>query len=249
MFIYAEQRFFRMLPLKGKVAIITGGTKGIGKGIADELSSLGAKVVVSARNKTRTKHYFCKCDVSKYEEAQELARKTIKKFRKIDILVNNAGIYPFKSLKDMTEKDWDLVINVNLKGVFNCTKAVIPFMMKKKYGKIVSLASIAGYELGYDGLVHYCAAKAGVAGFTKAAAVELSKYKINVNAIAPGLILTPGVREGIDKAGIKAMVQGIPMKRAGLPKDIAETAAFLASDESEYLTGQTIVVDGGITIQ
>ena len=229
--------------LKGKVAIVTGGTKGIGKGIADKFASLGAKVVVSARNKEKTKHYFVRCDVSKFDDAQNLAKETIKKYKKIDILVNNAGIYPFVEFKNMTEEQWDQVIDVNLKGVFNCTKAVVPYMMKRKYGNIVNISSIAGSKIGFPNLIHYCAAKAGIVGFTRAAALEFAPYKIDVNAIAPGAIITPGTKGVLSDK----MVQAIPEKRAGKPVDIANAAAFLASDDSDYITGQLIVVDGGWT--
>lgn len=235
--------------LKGKVAIVTGGTKGIGKGIADKLSELGSKVIVSSRNKIPTKHHFIKCDVSNYAEAQNLAKEVIKKFKKIDILINNAGIYPFVSFKDMTEQQWDQVIDINLKGIFNCTKAVLPYMMKGNYGKIVNISSIAGFKIGFPNLVHYCASKAGVSGFTKSAALEFAPYKINVNAIAPGAISTPGVKEGLDKEQKENIIKIIPEGRMGKPIDIAEVAAFLASDSSEYITGQTIVVDGGYTDQ
>ena len=235
--------------LKGKVAIVTGGTKGIGKGIADALDKYGSKVVVSARKPEKSKHHFVRCDVSSFKDAENLAKETIKKYGRIDILVNNAGIYPFVSLDKMTEEQWDDVININLKGVFNCTKAVIPFMIKKRYGKIINIASIAGTQVGFPNLVHYCASKGGIMGFTKAAALDLAQYKINVNAIAPGAILTPGTEKGLDKEAITHLIQAIPEKRMGKPIDIAETAAFLASDASEYITGQTIVVDGGYTDQ
>jgi len=234
--------------LKGKVAVVTGGTMGIGKGIADKLSSYGAKVVVCARQEVKTKHHFIQCDVSDYNQAQRMVEQTIKKFKKIDILVNNAGIFPFVSLKDMTEQQWDQVLNVNLKGVFNFTKAVIPHMMERKYGKIVSIASVAGVVVGYPNLVHYCASKAGIAGFTRAAALELAPFKINVNAVAPGSILTPGEKKlGMDETTAAQVIRQIPEARMGKPADIAETVAFLVSDSSSYITGQTIVVDGGMT--
>jgi 3-oxoacyl-[acyl-carrier protein] reductase len=239
----------KKLSLKDKVAIVTGGTKGIGKGIADVLSRKGAKVVISAKNKLESKHYFIKCDVSNYQDAQTLIKETLKKYKKIDILINNAGIYPFVPLKDMTEEQWDNVIKVNLKGTFNCTKAVLPFMIKNKYGKIVNIASIAGTKVGFPNLVHYCASKGGIEGFTMAAALDLAQYKINVNAVAPGAILTPGTKKGLDKKATANLIQAIPEKRMGKPIDIAETVAFLASDASEYITGQTIVVDGGYTDQ
>jgi len=234
--------------LKGKVAIVTGGTMGIGKGIADALSRYGAKVVVCARHEEKSKHFFVQCDVSSSKDVKKLIDETIKKYKKIDILVNNAGIFPFVSLKDMTEEQWDQVINVNLKGVFNCTKAAIPYMMKRKYGKIINIASIAGVSVGFPGLVHYCASKAGIMGFTKAAALDLAPYKINVNAVAPGAILTPGESKmQMDKEAVTHLIQAIPERRMGKPVDIAETVAFLASDSSSYITGQTIVVDGGYT--
>lgn len=238
-----------MISLKGKVAIVTGGTKGIGKGIADKLSELGAKVIISARHKEKTKHHFMQCDVSDHEDAKKLVEEVLKKYKKIDILVNNAGIFPFVPLKDMTEEQWDEVICIDLKGVFNFTKAVLPFMMKKKYGKIISITSIAGTKVGFPGLVHYCSAKAGIGGFTKATALELACYKINVNAVAPGAIMTPGVSSGLDKKAQASLVQAIPERRMGKPVDIAETVAFLASDASQYITGQIIVVDGGYTDQ
>lgn len=239
-----EKRF-----LNGKVAIVTGGTKGIGKGIADVLSDYGAKVVVSARKQEKTKHYFVKCDVSKSQDTRNLVQETIKKYKTVDILINNAGIYPFVNLTEMTEPQWDEVINVNLKGVFNCTSAVLPYMTKKKYGKIINIASIAGVRVGFPNLVHYCTTKAGVMGFTKAAALDLAPFKINVNAVAPGAILTPGVKSGLNKEAISHLIQAIPEKRMGNPVDIAETVAFLASDAAEYITGETIVVDGGYTDQ
>lgn len=234
---------------KGKVAIVTGGTMGIGKGIADRLAARGAKIVISARHRSPSKHYFVRCDVSSYKEAQNLVQQAIKKYKKIDILVNNAGIYPFVSLKDMTEQQWDQVINVNLKGVFNCTKAVLPHMMKRKYGKIVNISSIAGHCVGFQGLAHYCTTKAGVVGFTKAAALDLAPYKINVNAVAPGAIETPGVSKALDKKARQMYISMIPARRMGKPSDIAEAVAFLASDAANYVTGHTIVIDGGLTDQ
>ena len=234
---------------KGKIAIVTGGTKGIGAAIADKLSSLGAKVIVCARNKTKSKHFFIECDVSNKENVDRMFYEVLKKFKRIDILVNNAGIYPEVELKDMTEVQWNQMMAVNLNGIFNCTKAVLHQMIKQNYGKIINLSSVAGSQLGFSGLVHYCTTKAGVVGFTKAAAIELAKYNINVNAIAPGLIHTPGVENLMNDLEIKSFVKIIPLKREGKPQDIAELAAFLASDSSSYMTGQTIVCDGGLTVK
>jgi 3-oxoacyl-[acyl-carrier protein] reductase len=233
--------------LKDKVALVTGGTMGIGKGIADKLSNYGAKVVVCARKESKTKYHFIKCDVSDFKDVQKMVDETIKKFKKIDILVNNAGIYPFNPLKDMTEQQWDLVIDINLKGVFNCTRAVIPHMIQHKYGKIISIASVEGVVVGSPGLVHYSASKAGVMGFTRAAALELAQYKINVNAVAPGAIQTPGVAKEENKEMVTQIIRQIPEARMGKPADIGEVVAFLASSASSYITGQTIIVDGGWT--
>lgn len=234
-------------PLAGKVAIVTGGTKGIGLAIANKLSSLGADVVVCARKPGKEKHACVQADVSNSKQVKNLVDYTIKKFKRIDILVNNAGIFPADSMEEMTEEQWNKVIDVDLKGVFNCTKAVMPYMIKQKYGKIVNLASIAAY-LGFANLTHYCAAKAGVSGFTRSAALELSKYGINVNAIAPGLIETPGVLDFMPAEGRSAFAKSVPLGRNGKPEDIAELAAFLAADASSYITGQTIIIDGGYTL-
>ncbi len=235
--------------LKGKVAIVTGGTSGIGEGIANKFKKEGAKVVVSARKKVKTKHHFIKCDVTNPEDVKNLVKETIKKYKKIDILVNNAGIYPFVEFKNMTEQQWDQVIDVNLKSLYRVTHEVLPHMIKRKSGKIISTASIAGTTVGYPNLVHYCASKAGVMGFTRGLALELAKLNIQVNAIAPGIIYTPGVKKGLDAKTIKALKNTVPAGRTGKPEDIAATAAFLASDESQYTTGQTLVVDGGFTNQ
>ncbi|HME87551.1 MAG TPA: SDR family NAD(P)-dependent oxidoreductase [Candidatus Nanoarchaeia archaeon] len=235
--------------LKGKVAIVTGGTKGIGLAIANKLKSEGATVVVCARSPGKKEKHTCvPADVSKMSDVQALVEFTIKKYKKIDILVNNAGIFPAVSFKDMTEQQWDQMMTVNLKGVFNCTKAVLPSMMARKYGKIINLSSIAG-QLGFPGLSHYCTTKAGVSGLTRALALELAEHNIRVNAIAPGLISTPGVDDFMNSQEQAAFVSSIPIKRIGKPEDIAELAAFLASDASDNITGQTIVSDGGTVLQ
>ncbi|MBS3088929.1 SDR family oxidoreductase [Candidatus Pacearchaeota archaeon] len=231
--------------LKGKIAIVTGGAKGIGKSIADKLIKEGAKVVVLDIEKAKTK-YSEICDVSKFDDVQKIISRVGKKFGRIDILVNNAGIYPFQNLAEMAEEEWDRVIDIDLKSVFNCTRAVLDFM--KKGGKIVNITSIAGSRIGFSGLTHYCAAKSGIVGFTRAAALELAPKKINVNAIAPGLIITPGVTSGLDKKGIESTVGMVPLKRAGQPEDIADAAVFLASSGADYITGETIAVDGGWTV-
>lgn len=235
---------FKDKPLKNKVAIVTGGTKGIGLAIADKLASLGAKVIVSAIHEEKTKHWFIHCDVSSSSDVMNVISQVIKKYKRIDILINNAGIFPNVPFKDMTEEQWDKVIDVNLKGTFLFTKAATPYMIMQKYGKIVNISSIASV-LGYAGLSHYCASKGGVSAFTRAVAVELAQYNIRVNAIAPGMIITPGVQENMNEEGLKQYEKGIPKGKAGMPNDIAELAAFLVSDASENILGQTIISDGG----
>lgn len=249
------------MKLKGKVAIVTGSGQGIGREIALTLAKEGAKVVVTdLTDKIHdivkeiaalgSEALAIKVDVSRKNDTEEMAKKTLEKFGRIDILVNNAGIFPFKSFVEMKEEDWDKVLAVNLKGTFLCTKAVLPAMINQKYGKIVSISSIAGTVVGFSNLVHYCASKGGIVGFTKGLALELAQYGINVNAIAPGAIETPGSIAGMGgKEALKQFEQTIPLKRLGQPIDIANLAVFLASDDSSYITGQCIVADGGYTDQ
>jgi 3-oxoacyl-[acyl-carrier protein] reductase len=248
------------MKLEGKVAIVTGAAQGIGRGIALALSKEGAKVVVGdiidkiadvAREMESlgSEALAVKANVANGKETEEMAKSVIRKFGRIDILVNNAGIYPYRSLIDMREDEWDRVVGINLKGVFNCTKAVLPTMVEQKSGNIINICSIAGAVVGFANLVHYSASKGGVLGFTRAAALELAQYGIRVNAIAPGGIETPGTKVGADEEALKQFAQTIPLKRMGQPADIANLAVFLASDDSSYITGQLLVADGGFTIQ
>ena len=248
------------MKLKGKVAIVTGSGQGIGKGIALELAREGAKIIISDINQETINKTVdemkssgaevlgVKADVSKAEEINQMVKTVIEKFGRVDVLVNNAGIYPFKLLTEMSGEDWDKVLNVNLKGVFNCTKGVLPEMIKQKGGSIVNIASIAGAVVGYINLAHYSASKGGVLGFTRSAALELSQYGIRVNAIAPGAIETPGTKI-MGEDALKQFSQMIPLKRLGKPEDIGKAVVFLASEDSSYITGQMIVVDGGHTLQ
>lgn len=241
-----------------KVAVVTGSRRGIGHGIAIALAKEGCNVVVSDIDqkdcqkvveeieKLGAKGLAVKCDVSIKTDVDALIAKTMKKFGRLDILVNNAGIYPFVQFMDMTEADWDKVITVNLKSMFLCSQAAAKVM--KPGSKIIDISSIAAF-IGFRGLVHYCASKGGVNGMIRALALELAPKKINVNAIAPGMIDTPGVSQSSNEDVKKQTISAIPWSRMGTPEDIANTAVFLASDKSDYITGQVIVVDGGFILQ
>jgi NAD(P)-dependent dehydrogenase (short-subunit alcohol dehydrogenase family) len=243
--------------LKDKVAIVTGAAKGIGKGIALEFAKEGCNVVVSDIDiaesekvveeikKFNVDGLAIKCDVSKKDDVENLINKSIEKFSKLDILVNNAGIYPFKPFMEMTEEEWDKIISVNLKSIFLCSQSALKVM--KDSSKIINISSIAAF-VGFEGLTHYCASKGGIVSFTRALALELAPRNINVNAIAPGAIDTPGASNPDEK--VKAQtISAIPLNRMGEPLDIAELAVFLASDKSDYITGQTITIDGGWTLR
>jgi NAD(P)-dependent dehydrogenase (short-subunit alcohol dehydrogenase family) len=243
--------------LKNKIAIVTGSGRGIGQGIAIALAKEGCNVVISDLNekdckktsdeveKLGAKSLVVKCDVSSKSDVENLVKSAVKKFGKLDILVNNAGIFPFVPFMNMTEADWEKVINVNLKSVFICSQAAAKEM--KKGGKIVSISSIAAF-VGFEGLAHYCATKGGINAMTRTMALELAPQKINVNAIAPGAIDTPGAKM-TDENMMKQTIAAIPWKRMGLPEDIANAVVFLVSDKADYITGQTIIVDGGYTLR
>ena len=241
---------------KDKVAIVTGAGQGIGFGIATALAKEGCNVVISDINQTTSeqaaqeiaklgaKSLAIKCDVSNKTEVDNLVVKTIEGFGRLDILVNNAGIFPFKPFMEMQESDWDKVIDVNLKGVFLCSQAAAKVM--KDGSKIVTTSSIASL-VGFEGLVHYCASKGGVNGMIRALALEMAAKKINVNAVAPGAINTPGASSPDEMK--QQTIATIPWKRMGEPEDIANAVVFLASDKADYITGQIIVVDGGWTLR
>lgn len=242
--------------LEDKVAIVTGAGQGIGKGIALVLAQEKCAVVVSDLNEENANNVVAeikqlgveaiaiKCDVSKKQEVDSLVTGTIEKFGKLDILVNNVGIFPFKPFIEMAEEDWDKVLDINLKSVFLCSQAAAKAM--KEGGKIVDISSIASL-VGFEGLAHYCASKGGVNGFIRALALELAPQKINVNAVAPGAINTPGAASSEEQK--EQTIKAIPMARMGEPADIANAVVFLASDKAAYITGQVLVVDGGWTLR
>lgn len=244
-----------MIDLKNKSAVVTGSARGIGKAIAEKFAELGAKVVICDMNEEATKATAEElkskgyqaipvvCNVTNPEDTEKLIETCQKEFGSVDILVNNAGITKDTLLMRMKKEQWDAVINVNLTGVFNCTQAAIKPMMKQKSGSIVNLTSIVGIY-GNAGQTNYSASKAGVIGFTKSCAMELASRGIRVNAIAPGFIetdMTAAIPEKIREAMKKAIYLG----RTGQPVDIANAAAFLASDAASYITGIVLEVHGG----
>lgn len=245
--------------LTDKVAIVTGASRGIGRAIAISLAKEGAKVVVNYRsddegaNKVLSEIEQCggtgilhKGDISKFEVAEDLAKFCLDKFQRIDILVNNAGITKDSLLLRMKEEDFDSVINVNLKGTFNCVKHISPIMIKQKSGKIINISSVIGLT-GNVGQVNYAASKAGVIGITKSLAKELGSRGINVNAIAPGFIETDMTSVLSDKIK-ESILTLIPLNKMGNVEDVANLAVFLASNLSDYITGQVITVDGGMVM-
>ncbi|WP_331274589.1 3-oxoacyl-[acyl-carrier-protein] reductase [Clostridium botulinum] len=245
--------------LTGKNAIVTGASRGIGRAIAIKLADLGANVVLNYRSDINSVNEVVKeieskgvkavaiqGDISKFEDAKKIVDEAMEKLGSIDILVNNAGITKDTLLMRMKEEEFDNVIEVNLKGVFNCTKHVVPIMMKQRSGKIINISSVVGLS-GNAGQSNYAAAKAGIIGFTKSVAKEIASRGITVNAVAPGFIATDMTEVLSDK--VKENIKNnIPLKRVGDAKDIANTVAFLSSNMASYITGQVISVDGGMHI-
>lgn len=244
--------------LAGKVALVTGGARGIGKAICEALAADGAKLAIAdileevaagAAAEFVAKGVDAKAfvaNVAKSADVDKMVDDVIAAFGKVDILVNNAGITRDTLLIRMKEEDWDAVLAVNLKGTFNCIKAVARPMMKARSGKIVNIASVVGI-IGNAGQANYSASKAGVIGLTKTAARELAPRSINVNAVAPGFIQTE-MTAHLPEEAKEAFLRNIPLHRAGTAQDVAKVVRFLAGDESDYLTGQVICVDGGLVM-
>ncbi|KUO75156.1 MAG: beta-ketoacyl-ACP reductase [Clostridia bacterium BRH_c25] len=247
------------MQLKGKNALVTGGSRGIGRSIALHLAAKGANVVVNYTSNREAalavveeikamgvSGMAVKADVSNSEEVENLVNEVLNRFGSIDILVNNAGITRDNLIIRMTEQDFDDVIRINLKGAFICTKYVSKVMIKQKSGKIINVSSVVGI-IGNAGQSNYAAAKAGLIGFTKSMAKELAKRGINVNAVAPGFIETDMTSRLSDKVK-EEFINNIPLMRTGKPEDIAKVVLFLSSEYSDYITGQVINIDGGMVM-
>lgn len=243
--------------MAGKVAIVTGGSRGIGLGITLLLAQEGGKVVftdVSQERGEAAEHdlrkdgldvCFLQSDTSRQDSAAAMVEATIARYGRVDVLCPNAGIYPETLLEDTSEEEWDAVCAVNLKGPFLASKACLGQMKKQGGGRIIVTSSITGPRVSSPGHGHYAATKAGLIGFIRTAALEWAPYQITVNAVEPGNILTEGMKLHRDQAFIDSQEASVPLGRLGTPLDIARAVLFLASDEAAYITGQSIVVDGG----
>lgn len=248
------------MKLEGKTAIVTGSRRGIGFGIAKAMAHAGAEVVISDIDlkdcelavqeieSAGGRGLAVECDVSSREQVENLVKETINAYGKVDILVNNAGIARFKPFLEMTEEEWDQTIDINLKGSFLCAQAVARDMVKRNWGRIINISSVACGQVGiaYPNLAHYVASKGGMAGLTEALALELSPMGINVNSIGPGVIGTEMAKPLEEAGAVDALLESrVPKGRVGTPEDIGHLAVFLASEESDYITGAMIFIDGG----
>jgi len=245
--------------LDGKVAIVTGAGRGIGKAISLAMAEAGADVALAARTKAQLeetareirsrgrKGLPIPTDVTKKEQVERLVATAVDRLGGLHILVNNAAIMAPSPMLEQTEEDWDRVMAVNLKAYFLCTQAAGRYMTKQKYGKIINMASTGGVIAGPNN-ASYHASKAAIIHFTKAVAIEWIKYNINVNAIGPGVVDTPLADQFIQKGSRETMLKGVPVKRIADPKEIANLVVFLASDLSSYIVGEHVIIDGGLTI-
>jgi NAD(P)-dependent dehydrogenase (short-subunit alcohol dehydrogenase family) len=255
-----------MSNLQNRVVIVTGAARGNGKGIARAMAKAGATVVLwdilplvaeTAKNISsygqRAVSFIV--DIADADRVNQVVQEIVKEFGRVDILVNNAAIGIFSPFVETSDELRDRVFDVNLKGPWNCTKAVIPTMINQKYGKVINISSVSGPRVSAPGLTAYSATKGGVSGFTRALALEVAEFGINVNAILPGYVDTPMLRGSAKDLGmdeddlVKMVAKSVPMKRLGTIDEIGDLAVFLASEESKYITGQEIVFDGGNIIQ
>jgi 3-oxoacyl-[acyl-carrier protein] reductase len=246
-----------LINLNDKIVLITGSSRGIGAEIAKKMAALGAEVIINyAHSKTRAeevkseieaaggKAHLLQADVSDIDQAAELVKTSYKKMGGLDVLVNNAGITRDKLLMRMKEEDWDQVLDINLKGVFNCTKNAVRYLLKSENGKLINISSVVGVN-GNAGQANYSAAKAGIIGFTKSMAKELASKGVCSNAIAPGFIDTEMTDELNDKIK-EGIIEQVPLARFGKSEEVADLAAFLASDNANYINGEVIKIDGGM---
>jgi 3-oxoacyl-[acyl-carrier protein] reductase len=238
--------------LEGKIALVIGAARGIGKGVAERFAEEGARLVLAdalaEAGETTARELgalFVRTDISKLQDAEAAVAVAVERYGRLDIMVQNAGIYPWQLIEDTSPEDWDRVMAVNLRGAFNAARAALVPMKRQGSGRMLFTSSITGPHVTSPGHGHYSATKAGINGFIRSAALEFSGYGITVNGIEPGNILTEAIFEHRDAAFIKSMEDAIPLGRLGSPRDCANAFLFLASDEASYITGTTIVVDGG----
>lgn len=241
--------------LRNKTVIITGGTRGIGNACCGAFAGAGVKLVIVYHQSNsdsliekldamKVEYITIKADIKQYDNCQSVIQKTLERFGELDIIINNAGVVQDKTLFMMKNEEWDLVLDTNLKGTYNMTKAAITTMMKNRKGCIVNISSISGTN-GMAGQTNYSASKAGIIGFSKALAKEVAGFNIRVNTVCPGYIDTEMLHRLDNKDEIK---ESIPLKRWGTPSEVADLCLFLASDKAQYITGETIKIDGGLTI-
>jgi 3-oxoacyl-[acyl-carrier protein] reductase len=242
--------------LEDRVALVIGAARGIGRAIAERFAEEGARVVIgdmddkageaaAAALGARERAQFVHCDVSLKDDAEKAVNSAVEHFGRLDILVQNAGIFPWRLIEDTQPEEWDRVLAVNLKGTYLAARAALPIMKRGGRGRMVFTSSITGPRVTAPGHGHYSASKAGINGFIKAAAIEFAGYGITVNGIEPGNIMTEGLRQHRSPEFIRSMEEAVPLGRLGTPRDVANAALFLVSEEASYITGTTIIVDGG----
>jgi 3-oxoacyl-[acyl-carrier protein] reductase len=244
-----------MALLNKRVALVIGAARGIGAAIAERFVEEGAKIIIAdteeEAGRATAEHlqsHFIATDIRRKPEVERAVNAAVTTYGGLDIIVQNAGIYPWTLIENIEPEEWDNVLAVNLKGTYLAARAALPVMKAKNYGRMIFTSSITGPRVTSSGHGHYSASKAGINGFIKAAALEFSSYGITVNGIEPGNILTEGMKMHRSPAFIRSMEEAVPLGRLGTPRDIANAALFLASDEASYITGTTIIVDGGQTL-